>query len=184
MITRAYLHGCEVRWHVFLVADGRLVDLRHPPFEGLFFLGAHLHLTSLSSFPPPLGPFSLPSSHSVRMPADRGGGGNQTENDPSPSQSRSSPSRSRSLPLLWSSLPCKCRRMPVPPLGQLQPCLLLRLPRPHHRRRGRQSRLRRRGKGAAVIPKRMSSHVISSGCVASTSGGRPLVSFNIFILLK
>jgi hypothetical protein len=31
---------------------------------------------------------------------------------------------------------------------------------------------------------RMSSHVISLGCIASISGGRPLVLFNIFILSK
>ncbi len=46
MITRAYLHGGEARCHVFLSADGRLVDIRHPPFEGLFFLCGHLCVRS------------------------------------------------------------------------------------------------------------------------------------------
>ncbi len=33
IITKAYLHGGEARCCVFLVADGRLVNLRHPPLS-------------------------------------------------------------------------------------------------------------------------------------------------------
>jgi hypothetical protein len=44
MIIRAYLHGGEARWRVFLVADNRHVDLRHLPFEGFFFVGGHLRV--------------------------------------------------------------------------------------------------------------------------------------------
>ena len=32
----------EFRWCGFLVASARLVDLHHPPFEGLFLFGEHL----------------------------------------------------------------------------------------------------------------------------------------------
>jgi hypothetical protein len=41
MIIWAYLHGGEARCCVVLVTNGHLVNLRHPPFEGLFFLCGH-----------------------------------------------------------------------------------------------------------------------------------------------
>ncbi len=51
MITGPYLHGGEARWRVFLVTDGRFVDLCHPLFEGLFLLGGHLLVRLLASNP-------------------------------------------------------------------------------------------------------------------------------------
>ncbi len=38
MINRADLHKGEARWHVFLIADGRLVDLHLLHYEKLWYL--------------------------------------------------------------------------------------------------------------------------------------------------